>query len=262
MASHGALAEPTATEVLFELRFNSSRSMDLYADVLKRRFADSYPQEENLHSVGIGFKVEAGPAGQKITVLESGDGEPEDLDIVTRRFRSLDGKTLFQIGAGVITVNTTDYQGFDKFVNEMLNVLKVHNDLAGVNSYRRFGLRYINQIPLSEAMPYDVFNWTAPMPPDASPDKQVLSNVQDVVTKVGGHGFQKLTVAYPQADQNGTAVMLLDIDYFAEFAEPLTSEISALVGWVNSAHERIWEAYTLALTPTFLERRRHGAVTR
>jgi uncharacterized protein (TIGR04255 family) len=259
LASHGPLAEPTATEVLFELRFNSSRHITTYADALRRRVEAKYPKDEKLDSISLGLKIENGPEGPRMEAFDQNSFE--GLDVVTRRFSNPQTQTLMQIGPSMVTFNTTRYEGFDAFVSEMMDVLQIHNEYACVESYRRFGLRYINHIPLSEAYPNDVFSWIVPLPPDISPSKPLVSNAQEIVTQVED-SRQRLVAAYPQVDQKNNLVSLLDIDFFLEFASPEAPQQSRLNAWVNQAHESIWETYVQALKPTFLDRKKYGPAVR
>jgi len=257
LASHGKLEKPTAIEVLFELRFTSSRNLESYAGILRRRFIDEYPIEEIRTNIDIGFKIDQGPDGPRVTIIEPGDEDPGNADLVSRRLKSSDGSTLFQIGEGVVTINTLDYQGFDNFIDEATRVLSIHQDFAQVESYRRLGLRYINHVSYTDASPSEISTWAAPVPPAVSIEKQVLSNAQEVVVRIGDHGLQKFTFAYPQSDQNSEPFTLIDIEHFVEFPEPVEPDIEALRTWIDVAHEHIWETYTSALNPAFFERRKY-----
>ena len=197
LASHGKLKSPTAVEVLFELRFTGSRNIDSYAEALKRRFTETYPTEEIRTSIGVGFKIEEGPNGPQVTIIEPGDEDPSNMDLVSRRFKSSDGNLVFQIGEGVVTINTLNYQGFDNFINEAIRVLDIHHSFAQVESYRRLGLRYINHISYSDSSPSEISTWAAPTPPAISVEKQVLSNAQEVIVKIGDHGISKVYIRLP-----------------------------------------------------------------
>lgn len=259
MASHGKLQNPTAVEVLFELRFTSARSLDSYAGELSRRFRAEYPIEELLTKIDVGFKIEQGPNGPRVTIIEPGNDDSENIDLVSRRFKSSDGSTLFQVGEGIVTINTLSYHGFDVFMGEALRVLDVHREFAQVGAYRRLGLRYINHIFYADASPEEVSAWAAPVSPSASIERETLSNVQETVVKVRSHGLQKFTFAYPQLNQKSEKFILMDIEHFLEFPEPVEPDVDALKVWIDTAHDHIWETYTSALTPSFFKRRKYDA---
>ena len=63
-------------------------------------------------------------------------------------------------------------------------------------------------------------------------------------------------------NQAQQSVILLDIESFLQFQQPVNPNLEALDNWMKSSHEKIWDAFTKALTSKFFEELQHGTYTR
>ena len=249
MGEHERLKNPTAAEVLFEIRFGTDRTFDSYIDEIEENFRETYPKRENLNRQGIGIKF--GSEGAEVQLLDPN----QETDVPRARFKAEGGRDLFQVGPEILTVNTTRYSGFNEFVEKVKWVLEKHSDIAKVSSCKRFSLRYLNHIEWSP--PETVFSWIAPLPLTMSDNEFIASNVQEILLR-REEDFQKIAAAYPVRSPNDQPIIVLDIDHFKEFSEQTPFNLSYIQQWIQNAHEAVWHTYTQALNPDFYERIKNG----
>lgn len=238
MGEHERLENPTAAEVVFEVRFLKHKSLEDYVKAIETEFFSEYPVKEDIKHQGFGVKF-------------SPEGAESNSDLPLVRYKSQQGHNIVQLGQEILTVNTTNYAGFENFAKTILQVVERHNKTAEVQSYRRFGLRYINHIGFTS--PDKVFSWIAPLPPDIGIEKGIVSNVQDTLFRFTNGDFQKVAVAYPAQLPNGQYVMIFDIDHFVEFATPNSCNMTYIENWLQTAHEYVWQTYVGGLERDFYD---------
>ncbi len=243
------LRRDAIVEVIFELRFDSSSkgNSDDVRIALSKILGEQYPTEELINTST--FKITINPAsGQAVQTLLAPDEGEILAEIVTHRYRSLDGTHLYQLGSGILAFNwVTPYPGFESYFAELLRILKILHEAIGITNYKRLGLRYINHFVSDKDNP--VVTWTFPQPPKFLQNEDISTNLHQITLRYND-GFQRISTVYPQNNEN---VISLDIDHFLEFPEPIESNISGLPDWVILAHRRIYQTFTSAVSPAFLE---------
>jgi uncharacterized protein (TIGR04255 family) len=258
--THGKLAKDDhLVEVLFELRYSSDRSTDALVEKFHDSLKQDYPEHEKMTTQFVRFQMQPEDGAWK--TVTSNDSENETLDIVRYRFKNVDGTRLCQLGNGILSINFLKYEGFDIFAQEVLRLVELHDSVFHPQTYRRLALRYMNHFPYSQdRSPISLLSWLVKLPEDE--EHQVVSNVQQVLLNKGNVGFQSVVVAYPQMNQAQQSIILLDIENFLHFQQPVEANSEALAGWIQEAHEQVWNAFTTALTPDFLEEIRYGKHTK
>jgi uncharacterized protein (TIGR04255 family) len=246
-------------EVLFELRYGSDKLTDDFVGKFHDSLRESYPYREDMAAQFVKFEMRPEQGGWK--TITSKDSENDPLDIVRYRFKNADSNRLCQLGNGILSINFLKYESIDIFVGEVARIVEAHNRVFAPQSYRRVGLRYINHFPHGQDRnPINLLSWSARLPKDKR--HEVVSNVQQTLLNMGDTGFQSIVVAYPQMNQTQQRIILLDIESFLHFQQPVEPNLEVLGNWMREANEEIWKSFIGALTPSFFKELQYGSNTK
>jgi uncharacterized protein (TIGR04255 family) len=216
-------------EVLVEIRFNPVKDVSLIVGSMNTELP-AYPEFENLNA----------PDFPDLPL------PPQFGSIVKYRFYSADRKKLYQLGRGVLSMNTTDYKSYEEFKKDVKSVLTVFKKVSGVSEISRIGLRYINKISKGDKELKDLLTLSLNLPEEMVKDQKELSfqtvsknNEDSIITR-----FQSSELI-PDKD------VILDFDYFSE----KTSEFNVenLLSWLESAHTNVYNLFLTSLNKDYLE---------
>lgn len=117
-------------EAIVELRFNSPFPHDAIFGIIYKEFKDDYPTVEELPI---------------LQLPESVRRQDPNLSYKPYYKLSKNDKFLFQVGARVISlISLNPYAGWNKFYEELKDMLQRIRKLEILSSYNRVGIRYIN----------------------------------------------------------------------------------------------------------------------
>ena len=242
------LLSPPLIEALCEFRFAQSGPWDW---TFPGRLYNQLGAEFSLRSQvdGVGVQIQFGP------------GKPVSSEIVKGpdriQMKRTDGSAMVQIGPHLLAVNhLPPYPDWESFRTLILRVFKEYIQLSGECSLERIGLRYINQIPLTE-------------------DKPKLEAVISVTPSLKGAldrplvGFyQRYEILYDspngvlihqtgiQQTEQGTTLML-DLDFGTKELQGVCDQ-SAVSNWLDAAHGVVYDCFVASLTWEFYEKLRGG----
>ena len=242
---HPRLTRAPLVEAVFDLRYNTSASLETIRAGIQKELPE-FKNEERLE--GQTLTIQIGPDGKQI--FETTDSD-ERQDVIRYRFRNPETNEFIQLGHGMITINTVNYDGFDSFFAILKNIIAKHNEVANPTTYRRLALRYVNHLPLEDTPEY-VFSWLAQVPQTWG-ERVTIQNLQQLVLRIG-EDIQNVTIAYPQINLNtGKNIMILDIDHHLDFILPVLSNASQVYDWLEKAHNQVYETFKNVLKPEYLE---------
>jgi uncharacterized protein (TIGR04255 family) len=214
-------------EALLEIRFDPIKDFPLIAGDMKNQLKD-YPEFENLN------------------VPDFPDPLPEFNNIVRYRFYSADRKNLYNLGKGVLSVNTTDYKGFKEFLGEIETVLKVFKKVSSIESINRIGLRYINKPTSSERTFETMFNIKFTLPREIE-KAQVGFNFHSI----GKFEKDLLMTRFQTVNPLSQDSVLLDFDYFNE--QKSDFDITKITAWLMNAHNHVYDTFKQSLTEDYFK---------
>jgi uncharacterized protein (TIGR04255 family) len=218
------------SEVLLEIRFTPPEDISLMAGRLYEKLKSKYPEFVNLN------------------VPEFPNNIPEFNKIVRYRFFSSDRKQLYNIGNGVLSINTLNYSKFTDFQKQIRPILESHKTLSGLNNIQRIGLRYINKIPLDK------------IDKNYSKMLKIKFSLPDVLKKIET-GFSYKTIGKFNNTVLITSlftppfskeVVTLDFDCYTE--KEMIYEPTNILSWSKKSYGFIKKAFIKSLTTSFLSK--------
>jgi uncharacterized protein (TIGR04255 family) len=216
----------TLSEVLIEIRFSPVNDTSLIVGNIFTELKGRYPNFINLN------------------VPDLPDGFPDIKNIVKYRFTTKDEKNLYQLGKGVLAINTLNYVNFTKFLEDVNQVLTAYKKLSGVKIIERIGLRYINKIKVKNHEINKYFNINLTLP-EILQRSEASFSFQTNSQFDGDQMVTRLLTEQPTANE----IVILDFDYSNQMNQEY--DMKNLNKWVTKAHDIIYEAYRSSLTDTF-----------
>lgn len=249
MAIGERLESPPLVEALCEFRFVPSGTWDwtipgrLY-DLISEDFPDRAQVEE------VAMQLEPGDVLTHRVV--KGPGRVQ--------LKRSDGSAMVQVGPNLLVINQLKpYTGWPDFLARILDVYETYKKLASSLDIARIGLRYINQIPLSEEMT-DLSLLISVDPPLTGRlqrpllgfyQRYELSNEEPEGVLIHQSGLQK---------NEDSDFILIDLDFNSQTVEGVAAS-SDLREWLEKAHNCIEESFIDSLNPDLyenLKQREHG----
>jgi uncharacterized protein (TIGR04255 family) len=227
---HPQLARSPLVEALFEVRFVSNLPYGLLPGQMLDRLADSFPDAIELDAAHLPSNL------------------PEPFPPVVRhRFRSGDGSRMFQTGIGLASVNHTAYTRFAGLRADVEKVLDSLIDLGGLNSLSRLGLRYINRIDAGRPWP-EITSALYSLPgaiEDRLKQRRLLFNLE--------FGDDRMNVVLADNVVDGSPKLDIDLDFHRPNARSLVPSVLAILSWLDTAHEEVYQAFMSLLAETYLD---------
>lgn len=176
---------------------------------------------------------------------------PIELDVAPlprHRFRSADGHRMVQTGIGLVSINCTQYTGYESFRADVERVLEAALQLRLLTEIRRLGLRYINRAPLDRPWT-DILTYTIKAPPIV--EEPATARRFAWRTELEGKGVLQTVIAWPLADNVKGPAVVLDFDCFAEDGQ--VNSRNGILQWIDESHERIYNAFRDSLTDDYFK---------
>jgi uncharacterized protein (TIGR04255 family) len=225
---HARLSRPTVVEAVFEMRFESRSPYGVLPGRLYEHLQQEFPNVVQLDAANLPLDLPMAPA------------------IVRHRFVADEPSRMYQTGQDVVSVNHTSYTTYDDFRADTERVVSALLLLEEVLSIKRLGLRYINRAPLNR--PYDeilAIRYEIPPPLAGRIAKQVAQ-----FEFTFDEDRLRLVIADVQVDDE--KLIQFDLDFMRESPfEPIAGD--AVLGWLDTAHEHVYDAFTTVMTRDYLE---------
>lgn len=117
---------------LCQVRFSAIEQMDRYAGLVQDQLRKR------------GFPINASKDVHRVRVAPSGVLEPERVR--QWEFRDVSERRSVFLHKGFVTLQTTDYDDFEAFLERVLDVVATVDEIVGELHVERVGLRYVNAI--------------------------------------------------------------------------------------------------------------------
>ncbi len=226
-SAHPRLSKPPLVEAVFEIRFSTETAYGLIPGRMFDELSEIFPQVEELQTASL-------PLDVPLPVL------------VRHRFRSQDGTKLFQTGQGVLSVNHVAYTHYDDLRADTERVIAALIRLQVASGIHRLGLRYINQVALDR-------DWSSITTLTDSVPETITKKIRDRRFHYGlDYTPDRMNLAVGNLTSNGQEKLQLDIDFFRENEQLPPLNADSVLGWLDKAHEHVYEVFTSLLTEEYL----------
>jgi uncharacterized protein (TIGR04255 family) len=242
---------PPLIEALCEFRLKESDKWDW---TIPGRLFDKIKNEFNLRTQvnALGVQVSVGPGRPLTSHIET---SPERL-----QFKRSDGSAMVQIGPHLLVVNhLRPYPQWENFLKLIIRILTSYWQIMEQVPLDRIGLRYINTISL---------------PPDQVDLKTVITTdpqLKGPLNKPLLGFYQRYELRYEeplgvlihqtgiQPASDGKSNLMLDLDFGSQAVSNLATA-DEIQGWLEKAHDHVFEAFRASLVPTVYKKMKKGAI--
>jgi uncharacterized protein (TIGR04255 family) len=220
--------EKILTEVLLEIRFNGAPDLSLLVGKMDSALHAQYPKFLNLN-------VPDFPAGI-----------PNFDAIVKYRMLSEDSSKLYNLGRGVLSINTINYTSFANFISDAKIVLEKYKEISNIDTLSRIGLRYINKIAINEREFNDLFRIQFNIP-ESLKSIEASFNYQST----GKINSDILATRFYTEQPLSKDSVFLDFDYYCEQNTNYT--LDTIESWATNAKNTIVQNFKNCLTEDYYQ---------
>lgn len=262
--SNTTLSNPPLALTLAQVKFNAIPTMENYYKEIQNEFRKEL--EYIFHSVDDASIIKVSP--QKTEVEKS----------LLWSSTSADQKTRLILGNDVLTIETTEYPGYENFVPTFASALDIVKEITQASHVSRIGFRYINRIESSLDMHLDYYLKSQLLGFQFG-DNDILSSIsrteaiaqtEEGVLRVHCMQFNaekdqplnpllppdmvtKLNVK-PLSTPEKCKYAFLDIDHFKEFSsEPIKFVTPDVLDRLIKLHQGGYNAFISGTTPNALK---------
>jgi len=242
------LKRPLLVEALCEFIFAANSSWDwTIPGQLYARIGDEFSERVQLQ--GLHLEVQTSPASRPVAAVQSG---PERLQL-----KRANGSAMVQVGEHLLAVNhLRPYPRWEDFRALIVRVLREYQAIVGVGDLHRIGLRYINQIelPLSGFNLQDFITLDPPLTGGLDrPLRGVYQRYELDYSDPTGILIHQTGIQTIDERRN----LVLDLDFGSTQVEHLRGT-DQVEGWLDQAHEHVYQAFRSSLNADFYETLRRG----
>ncbi len=234
----GKYENPPIIEALCEFRFAPSQQWDItIPGILYQQIRESFPIKKQKKGFGIGLK----PTEEGVEVANIPPQPP-------MMFYSEDERSLVQIQENVMTINQLrPYCGWDELKPVIIENLKKYCEVAKPKGFNQIILRYINKIdiPKKNIELEDYFQYYPFLPKDL-PQTLGKFNVKIEIPYEEQRDLLVLILAAVPPEKPDSIPIILDLIYI--MITPESIAIEDVEDWMNTAHDRIIEAFEACIT--------------
>jgi uncharacterized protein (TIGR04255 family) len=244
MLASKPLLHPPLSEVAFEISFPRQFLVENRIAEFQQSISASYPNSSDEFMVrlppSVGFGKPPRPGGALVTPVR------------TFVFQNQGGTR--SVKASVVNVNfvVTDYRDFDDYKSALLVVLSSAIRIFELRRIERFGLRYVNRIPIPrQTGPMAFRNYVRP-PIDLSFfDAHTLANFL-LEARLDLEGEKKLTIRgglLPLDIDDGDYTYLLDLDSYSDTPRAISQD--DLPSILDDYHQAIEAEFRRSMTDRY-----------
>lgn len=233
------LKTPPLIEALCEFRFAENANWDwVLPGQLYDKIKTDFPERAQIQ--GVGFQVQASP---KLKPVASIHTLPDRVQL-----KRLDGSAMVQVGYNLLAINQLKpYTSWTEFLSLIMRIFETYQEIAGVVDLERIGLRYINQLVVtdSNSKVSDLITLAPPLtgtlarPIHAFYQRYEIEQENPEGILVHQTGTQQ--------DEQENPIFILDVDFGSTKVQDLKSADS-VKNWLEQAHNRVHEAFVASLT--------------
>lgn len=222
--AHPQLKKPPLVEALFELRYQPAHGYGVVPGQLYERLRPGFPTLEELPAATLPLRL------------------PDVPPLMRHRFYREDKGALVQTGDGLVSINHISYSQFEELDRDLRTVLEHLGAIGAVTATTRFGLRYINRIPLDRAT-NELITIDARLP-------------DEVVRRIEQRQLKFLL----DWEQRGAMTLAIDvglppgqvtIDLDAYLQEDRAFDVDGILAWVTAVHQNIYDIFRSTLTDDY-----------
>jgi uncharacterized protein (TIGR04255 family) len=225
-------SNPPLKEAAFEVRFNPLLKIQRDLSIFQEQIAAQYP------------------------VLGKDNALVGSEPLETFLFKSEDTKNIVRVSIRSFGFSTLAYRGYVPFKKELLEKTELFCKCFGIESFKRVGLRYINNIALEERQGW--FNFTELIRPlidlERLPVREISRFAQEIALRkdLGQLTIRSGLMPLPIQGGNGSkkAVFVLDLDFDTEESTGL-QQLSAMV---DGFHNEVEAAFLSQITTAMVQR--------
>lgn len=233
---HPKLVKPPLVESVCEIRLDSGMPWDLtIPGRLFDKLQPSFP--ERRQTLGLEVKVNS------LSLPEP----PDYRQIESLQFLSPGGKDIVQVREHSVSVSRlAPYEAWEKYKPTALGVFENFKAVAEESSIARVGLKYINRIvvPKTEIRLEEYFD-LYPHVGGKLPQRHGPFMVGVVFPYDDSTDWLQTEITSANPDTPGQYHVLFTLDYYSTHSERVT--FTALSSWLETAHERIEDAFHATL---------------
>ena len=234
---------PPLVEALCEFQFEPDQEWDwtLPGLLWTKLGADRYPHKEQQNILQWTMHLGGQDADERVKETKEGPAR--------MRFVNGERTRIVQVGPDLLAVNcVTDYPGWERFREWILDVLDQYVALSHPKAIRRIGLRYINHIRVPHHK-VEIEDYLRAVPTVPEPVPQVFSpfvmRVQIPHEDAGALVILR-SASIPPGDFDGV-VFLLDLDCMT--LKGALTDLSDCRRWIEGAHEVVETTFETCLGP-------------
>lgn len=241
---------PPITEAVCEFRIPHDLLWDSkLSDKIVSVFIKDFPNKEIRHVQKV--QISPNPKDSKFPQMQFRTGEIQALF-------NHDRSKLIQIGSHMLAINKLKpYLGWKNFSSDIENLLKIIETIIKPKYFERIGLRYINQLELSQEFSNDYLQSIITLGSDL--DKKVDKFETGFSLIINDTDHCKLQLNKLFSKNTNSHIYYIDIDYFLN--KPHAVTLDKANNWLISAHEQIYDIFEKCIMPKAREkfREKHDA---
>lgn len=235
------LKTPPLIEALCEFRFVENTNWDwVLPGQLYDKIKGEFPERAQIQ--GVGFQIQASP---KVKPIASIHTLPDRVQL-----KRADGSAMVQVGYNLLAINQLKpYPSWTEFLALIMQIFEEYQGIVGNIVLERIGLRYINQLSVSEKTA-DIGDAITLIPP-----------LTGILARPIHAFYQRYEIEHDQPegilihqtgtqqDEQANPVFILDLDFGSTQVQDLSGQ-QEVKNWLNQAHDRVYEAFVASLAPT------------
>ncbi len=227
MTINPKLKKDLISEAIVEIRFHPIPDLSLVVGTIHSTLKDIYPKFADLGVPDV-------------------PNLPEFNNVIKYRFYSENKKKLYQFGKGILSVNTLEYEGFEKFIDDVGTVIDTFQKISEFALINRVGLRYVNKVETEGKKLNKFLNFEFKLP----------AIIKDIETGFNYHSIGKkdnnfLMTRYGSAKPSNKDTIILDFDFYNEIQQQYN--LKNLIKWIDEGHKIIYETFKTSLTKEYFE---------
>lgn len=234
------LETPPLIEAVCEFRFNEKTKWDwIIPGQLYDKVKVEFPERAQIS--GVGFQIQASPKKNPVASVQN---LPDRVQL-----KRADGSAIVQVGYNLLAINVLrPYPGWTKFLALITNIFNEYHSLAGAIELERVGLRYINQLAISDEFS-EIGNMITLTPPlSGKLTRPIHSFYQRYELEQDNPEGILINQTGTQQDDKGNPLIMLDLDFGSTKVRRLKSA-SQVKTWLDRAHNCVYDAFVSSLTP-------------
>jgi len=235
------LKTPPLIEALCEFRFAENANWDwVLPGQLYDKIKTDFPERAQIQ--GVGFQVQASP---KLKPVASIHTLPDRVQL-----KRLDGSAMVQVGYNLLAINQLKpYTSWTEFLSLIMRIFETYHEITGAVDLERIGLRYINQLVVTDSKTKvsDLITLTPPLTGTLA--RPIHSFYQRYEIEQENPEGMLVHQTGTQQDEQENPVFILDVDFGSTKVQELKNADSVKI-WLEQAHNRVHEAFVASLTPS------------